>query len=1089
MVKLGVRNGLVFSVCLGMSGFALLIPSLIVAQANSPAVKESSSQDSELAEAERLDQQVILLYQQGKYSEAIPLAERALAIRRKILNENPDVATSLNNLAQLYENQGRYSQAELLYRQALEMRKRLLGDNHLDVASSLNNLAGLYQNQGRYSQAEPLYRQALEMKKRLLGDNHPLVASSLNNLAALYRNQGRYSEAEPLYRQALEMRKRLLGDNHPDVAQSLNNLAVLYYSQGRYSEAEPLLRQALEMCKRLLGDNHPDVAASLNNLAELYEKQGRYSEAEPLLRQALEMSKRLLGDNHPDVATSLNNLPLLYEKQGRYSEAEPLLRQALEMRKHLLGDNHPDVAESLSSLAGLYLDQGRYSEAEPLLRQALEMRKRLLGDNRLDVATSLNNLAALYYFQGRYSEAEPLLRQALEMKKRLLGDNHPDVATSLNNLAQLYYFQGRYSEAEPLYRQALEMYKRLLGDNHPDVATIFNNLAELYYFQGRYSEAEPLYRQTLEMRKRLLGDNHPDVAQSLNNLAQLYEQQGHIPKALEFLEQGLQVEEKNLTSNLSIGFERQKRDYIKTISGTTNWAISLHLNSAPNSPEAAKLAIKTIFQRKGRILDILTNNLQILRQRVDDKESQKLIDELSNAYTQLTSLIFYRPEKLSLDEYRLQTSELENKVKQLEDKLSRRSAEFRQQKESLSASPENIQKLIPADAALVEIYRYQPFNSKASPNQRFGKPRYAAYILSSAGESQGIDLGEAVQIESTLELFRESVRDPGTPTQQVKQSARDLDKLIMQPVRKLLGNKRKILISPDGALNLIPFEALVDENNHYLVENYSFTYLTSGRDLLRLQNQFLSKQPPVVMGNPNYNKPGEPVVINPKNSENNLGQKQTLRLKDTFSTLPGTGEQAIEIAHLLGVKPLLDSAASEANLKQVQSPKFLIIGTHGFFKDSLTAENQNTINDNPLLQSGLIFAGYKQQQSGSNGQSYEDGILSAQETTALNLLGTKIVVLSACDTGVGKDFTSEGLYSLRRALVIAGSESQVISLWKVSDDATKDLMVAYFKRVLTNSGRSEALRQTQLEMLHSDKYQHPYYWAAFIPSGDWREMR
>jgi CHAT domain-containing protein len=636
------------------------------------------------------------------------------------------------------------------------------------------------------------------------------------------------------------------------------------------------------------------------------------------------------------------------------------------------------------------------------------------------------------------------------------------------------------------------MRKRLLGHSHPDVADSLNNLAALYSSQGRYSEAEPLYRQALEMRKRLLGDNHPSVATSLNNLAALYSSQGNIAQVLEFLEAGLQVEEQNLTTNLSIGFERQKRDYIKTVSGTTNWAISLHLNSAPNNPDAANLAFKTIFQRKGRVLDVLTNNLQILRQRVDDKNSQKLINELSDAYSRLTSLTYYPPEKLSANEYPKQISDLENKIKELEDKLSRRSVEFRQQKQSETASLENVQKLIPADAALVEIFRYQPFNPKAKENQRFGKPRYAAYILTSTDKSQGIDLGETAQIESTLELFHEPIRDSSSSVEQVKQSGRDLDKLIMEPVRKLLGNKRKILISPDGALNLIPFEALVDENNHYLVENYSFTYLTSGRDLLRLQNQFPSKQPPVVMGNPNYNKPGESVAFNTKTSDTKLERKQTLALKDIFPILLGTGEQATEIAQFLGVKPLLDSAASEAKLKQVQSPTFLIIGTHGFFKDSLTPESQNTVNDNPLLLSGLIFAGYKQQQSGSNSQSDEDGILSAQETTGLNLLGTKIVVLSACDTAVGKDSTGEGIYSLRRALVIAGSESQVISLWKVADDATKDLMIAYFKKVLgkdeKKQGRSEALRQVQLEMLQGEKYQHPYYWAAFIPSGDWREM-
>jgi len=323
------------------------------------------------------------------------------------------------------------------------------------------------------------------------------------------------------------------------------------------------------------------------------------------------------------------------------------------------------------------------------------------------------------------------------------------------------------------------------------------------------------------------------------------------------------------------------------------------------------------------------------------------------------------------------------------------------------------------------------------------------------------------------------LRDKRTSITDVQHSAREVDKLVMQPVRKLLGNTRKILISPDGVLNLIPFEALVDENNRYLVENYSLTYLSSGRDLLRLQNSFPSKQQPVVIADPFFDKKGEVVAIKPNNT-------RSIDLStNNFPPLPGTREEAKAIAPLLGVKPLIGTQASEGVIKTLQSPKILHIATHGFFESATqTKQNQTTIDDNPLLLSGLVLAGFKNRQGGGN----EDGILTALETTALNLVGTKLAVLSACDTGIGKDITGEGIYGLRRALVIAGSESQVISLWKVDDSATKDLMVSYFQRVLANQGRSEAMRQTQLKMLRGDKYQHPYYWAAFIPSGDWRGM-
>ncbi len=260
----------------------------------------------------RLDRGEAQDYQQEQ-DLAIEYYQKAVALQKE-LGLEVDLATSFNELAYLYNFQGRYSEAEPLYQQALQMRKRLLGESHPDVATSLNHLAGLYYSQGRYSEAEPLTQQALQMRKQLLGESHPDVATNLNNLAFLYKSQGRYSEAEPLLKQALQMRKQLLGESHPDVAASLNNLAGLYDTQGRYSEAEPLFQQALQMTKRLLGESHPDVASNLNNLALLYKSQGRYSEAELLFQQALEICEGVLGANHPTTVIVRENLAAMVTK-------------------------------------------------------------------------------------------------------------------------------------------------------------------------------------------------------------------------------------------------------------------------------------------------------------------------------------------------------------------------------------------------------------------------------------------------------------------------------------------------------------------------------------------------------------------------------------------------------------------------------------------------------------------------------------------------------------------------------------------------------------------------------------------------------
>ncbi|MDZ8083694.1 MAG: tetratricopeptide repeat protein [Nostoc sp. DcaGUA01] len=297
--------------------------------------------------------------------------------------------------ATFYDGQGLYNQALPWYEQCLKVTKKRLGEEHPSVATSLNNLAALYDSQGRYSEAEPLCIQALALRRKLLGEEHPEVAFSLTSLALLYRSQGRYSEAEPFCIQALALSRKLLGEEHPEVAFSLTSLALLYRSQGRYSEAEPFCIQALALRRKLLGEEHPDVALSLNNLAVLYHSQGRYSEAEPLCIQALAIRRKLLGEEHPDVAFSLNNLALLYRSQGRYSEAEPLYIQALVIRRKLLGEEHPDVANILNNLAVLHREQGRYSEAEPCFIQALDILERQLGVNHPHTITTCENLANL----------------------------------------------------------------------------------------------------------------------------------------------------------------------------------------------------------------------------------------------------------------------------------------------------------------------------------------------------------------------------------------------------------------------------------------------------------------------------------------------------------------------------------------------------------------------------------------------------------------------------------------------------------------------------------------------------------------------
>jgi CHAT domain-containing protein len=934
-------------------------------------------------------------------------------------------AEKLVEQADLLERQGKYNEAVLLAEQSLSIRKRILGERHGDVATSLFVLAGIYTMQGHYEQAESFYIQSLELRRSLLGERHQAVAASLNNLAYLYEAQGRYEKAKPLLIQSLALSRSLFGERHISVATSLNNLAYLYSEQGLYKEAESLYIQSLELRRSLLGKRHRDVADSLNNLAGLYQLQGRYAEAEPLYTQSLKLNISLLGERHPSVAFSLNNLAALYRVQGRYAEAEALYIQSLNLRKLLLGNRHPAVANALNNLAELHENQGQYEQAKLLYIQSLELFQSQFGENHLQVAKTLNNLALLYQRKRQYKESELLYMKALKIQKLLLDNRHPDIALSLHNLAGLYKWQGRYKEAELLYLQAIELHS-------------------------------------------LMGNRHPYVAMSLNNLAVLYEMQGQYEKAISYLEKGMTIQETNLVINLAIGNEDQKLAYFETVNltGTTDASISLHLQHARTNSKAASLAFNTILKRKGRILDNIASLLEKIRRTPKPSERDQL-NQLSNTYAQLSTLYHKGLGKLTLDQYRIQVTELEQKATQSSNDLSRSNAEFGSTSQPITL--ESTQQHIPSDKALIELVRYQPFNSDVKLRDKQSS-HYAAYVLIRSGTLKALDLGPAKAIDEALLNLRQNLQDQGTPITQVKASARKLDALLMQPIRSHIGPIRNLLLSPDSSLNLLPFETLVDEQGRYLLETHNITYLTSGSDLRRLQNSKPNNNPAVILADPYFGKPG--TIANQTT--------RTLDLtKQSFPPLSGTRTETTTIATLLGTQAILGSDATETAIKQAKSPKILHIATHGFFQP--TPKNDKT---NPLLNSGLVFAGFQVGKSGT-----DDGILTALEVSNLNLSDTKLVTLSACDTGLGTISNGEGIYGLRRALTIAGAESQTISLWKVSDDATKDLMVNYYARLNKGEGRSNALHNAQRDMLKSEKYSHPYYWAAFIPSGDWRPIK
>jgi tetratricopeptide (TPR) repeat protein/CHAT domain-containing protein len=989
----------------------------------------------------------ILSLAQGAYGRAEPLYERALAIDQKVLGtDHPDVAFALDNLAALYIGQREYGKAEPLCKRALAIREKTLGPHHPGIVRSLSSLGLLYSEQGEYRKAKPLFERALTIREKALGTDHPDVAWSLDNLASLHLEQGNQEEAELLFERALIIRKKSLSPDHPDVARSLSSLGLLYHERGEYGKAEPLLKQALTIREETLSPDHPEVALGIHNLAFLYTTWGAYRLAEPLCERALAIEERTLDSDHPIIASTIDTLATLYFYRGAYGRAELLFMQALAIRERTLGIEHSDVAASHTNMASLFMAQGAYSRADPLFKRALAIREKALGPSHPKVALTLNDMAVLRRHQGQRAEAESLHERALAIHEKTLGPNHPDTALSLNNLAFLYEDRGAYEEAKALYARALAINEKTLGTEHPHVAAGLNNLANVYSAQGAFTRAEPLYERSLAIKEEVLGPDHPDVALSLNGLGVLYHDQGKHDLALRLRRRALDIEEGNLIRTLIVADEARKLAYSSRISGSLYYALSFHLRVAPANDSTATLALTTLLRRKNRVEELAVQSTTGLRRSLP-KDARHLLEDLSDVDSRVAVLSSRGPGKPGGEVHAQQLDELRQERDRLWNELAKHSALVEAMDHRITIR--DVQRVLTNSTALIEFGQYAPQHDDAGRHLEKHEPRpssrYAAYLVF-PDRFDWVDLGSAAPIDEHIKNFRKAL--------QTKQAIpTDLYDAVMRPVVDKLGSTHRLVIAPAGALSLVPFAALHD-GERYLVEKYELRYVTTGRDLL---------DPP---GSAGVTTTPMTIVANP-----------------TGAHLPDAETEADFLEGLFpDTRVLRGKQATETNVRTIERPLILHMATHGFFGE---ARNER---DNPLFRSGLHLADIEQVEVD---RERDDGQLTAYEVSGMDLRGTQLVVLSACDTGMGaevmaegKVLLSEGVSGLRRAFAMAGARTTVMSLWAVSGVTAQRTMEAYYRKLAEGQGPGEAMQAVQLEMLRTKEHAHPKDWAVFTVSGD-----
>ncbi|MEO5346569.1 MAG: CHAT domain-containing protein [Magnetococcus sp. YQC-9] len=886
-------------------------------------------------------------------------------------------------------------------------------------------------------------------------------------------------------------------------------LASVFEDAAEYEKAEPLIQEVLKGEEALLGPEHPNLLATRNRLAGVYRRQGRLAEAEKLYAKILDGYRKVVGTEHQASINVMNNLGLVFENEGLYDEAEPLLRAAMMASKKVAGEDHPETLATVNNLALLHESQGNFDKAEPLYRQAILASTRNLGEKHPDAVAFVNNLAYLMMLQQNHKEAEPLFRKVLTLWSELYGEGHQKTLKAMNNLARVQHKLGAKEEAEKLFKKALAKRQEVLGAKHMDVIRSMRDLGVLYLDTGRLKEAEELLRKAQELGEEVLGKQHPYTFEALNSLADLLEakkDEASLKEAFTVRRDGFDRRTEFLNRMLWATGDNAREGYIRLHREELN--TFMNLVTRQQATAGGKELLEIGVQRKGLLLKVTAEMRQVV-QLSKNSQLEAITRRLTAARKKLAALTLSGPTPETKDNHLKTLHELEDTVDRLQLELGRASKRFRRSVDAVS-----VDKLIPhlpEDAVLVDFLIYGDQ----------GKSRLVAGVLRREKDKAVFDMvpykTDMETMQKAIVAYRTAIQEEGIEEEELQKVGQETHEMIWAPLKQALGGKEKIYVVPDGMLNILPFNALVDDDGTYLAKSLDIHILTSSRDLIPTEIP-AAKGGLLILAGPDYNsdKVVEREVIQEiagKRSAATGELKEGMRAFSSgmrglhFDPLPGAekeGKLIVGQAKGLDEKEKKESRIylqNDAQEKVVQSieapPEMLHIATHGFFlkpddslrKRLLKMQRGGDVplpppGDNPLLRSGLAFAGI-------NGNATylgeidtrNDGVLTALEVLGLDLTGTRLTVLSACETGLGEIHEGEGVYGLRRAFQEAGSEAVIASLWEVSDAGTQALMTGLYKRMLKGMSAHEALRESRLDMINSQEWSYPYVWSAFMLVG------
>jgi CHAT domain-containing protein/Flp pilus assembly protein TadD len=998
-------------------------------------------------------------------------------------------------LGKEHYNNGEYTKAIECYLKVADILEREQGKEHPDYATLLSVLGSLYHDMKNYARAEECYLESKAIREKVLGKEHPDYFKLLNNMGVLYQDMKNYKRAEEYFLESKAIRGRTLGKEHPDYIKSFNNLGVLYYDMGDFVRAEEYYLESKDIMERTFGKENSDYASSLDNLGSLYYNTGDYARAEKCYLESKAIRQRVLGKEHPDYAESLNNLGSLYCFNGDYALAEECYLESKDILEKVCDKENPDYASLLNIMGLLYHDKGDYKRAEEYLLESKDICERVLGKEHPDYAKSLNDLGSLYHSMGDYNRAEEYYLGAKAIMEKVLGKEHINYATLLNNIGELYHDKGDNKRAEEYYLESKAIRKSIIGENHPDYATSLNNLGLLYYNMGGYARAEELLLESKALEERLLGKEHPDYIPSLNNLYLLYLTERKYEKAIEYKKV---VNQKNMDLvNRIFTFlsSREREKYWNTRS--SSFESSYSLSWFYPVPESNVLNYNNALFTKGLLLRT-ANEVRDSVYSSGDKELITQYDGLNSLRQKIGNL------QQRGDGNQTYIKGLEDQAERLEKLITQASTAFRESQTDLALKWQDVRDSLQSGEAAIEFLSFKLFDK-----ERSSAIQYAALVLRS-----GMDAPEWIPLPHCEEILLEFLKKQNEKTKEPEkmiynENSFELYAAVWQPIEKTLEGIRTVYYSPSGLLHKISFNAIPVKKSLRLTDVYDLSLVSSTREIVRRKKQ----QEPgsgVVYGGLQYTMDEEDMKQNAQlyhkpdaenQEETDLPDKlrKSNILQQYWEMLPYMEKEGIDIQEILlknnvPVDLYMGAKGNKESFMNLDKKKknVLHLSTHGFFLSDIEKNYEERkrlmrlgggpkVFENPLMLSGLLLAGCNNAWKGKPVVGVGNGILFADDVARMDLLGAQLVVLSACETGLGEVNNSEGVFGLQRAFKLAGAETLIMSLWSVSDQATSELMKSFYEKWL-NKGKSkqEAFKEAQRELRARPEYSSPFYWAAFV---------